>query len=166
MRPLWPPPPPPARRLTRHYDPGRGQRPKNPTKNVIRVINDWAEKVLKIRLSNVNIKQDDSSTYADGKKEESIGRVSDMTVKGSGNTKLELDGKNVLDSTDAAGAAGLYKDNGDGWLTITDETDDQGKEITSAKKDGLRQPDRQNRKTLWRRSHRWSREKRYKEYHY
>ena len=39
---------------------------KNPTKNVIRVINDWAEKVLKIRLSNVNIKQDDSSTYADG----------------------------------------------------------------------------------------------------
>ena len=41
---------------------------KNPTKNVIRVINDWAEKVLKIRLSNVNIKQDDSSTYADGKK--------------------------------------------------------------------------------------------------
>ena len=109
---------------------------KNPTKNVIRVINDWAEKVLKIRLSNVNIKQDDSSTYADGKKEESIGRVSGMTVKGSGNTKLELDGKNVLDSTDAAGAAGLYKDNGDGWLTITDETDDQGKEITSAKKDG------------------------------
>ena len=109
---------------------------KNPSKNVIRVINNWAEKVLNIRLSNVNIKQDDSSTYADGKKEESIGRVSGMTVKGSGNTKLELDGKNVLDSTDAAGAAGLYKDNGDGWLTITDETDDQGKEITSAKKDG------------------------------
>ena len=109
---------------------------KNPTKNVIRVINDWAEKVLKIRLSNVNIKQDESSTYADGKKEEPIGKVSGMTVKGSGNTKLELDGKNVLDSTDAAGAAGLYKDNGDGWLTITDETDDQGKEITSAKKDG------------------------------
>ena len=109
---------------------------KKPTKNVIRVINDWAEKVLKIRLSNVNIKQDDSSTYADGKKEEPIGRVSGMTVKGSGNTKLELDGKNVLDSTDASGAAGLYKDDGDGWLTITDETNDKGKEITSAKKDG------------------------------
>lgn len=41
---------------------------KNPSKNVIRVINNWAERVLKIRLSNVNIKQDDSSTYADGKK--------------------------------------------------------------------------------------------------
>lgn len=109
---------------------------KNPTKNVIRVINDWAEKVLKIRLSNVNIKQDESSTYADGKKEEPIGKVSGMTVKGSGNTKLELDGKNVLDSTDASGVAGLYKDDGDGWLTITDETNDKGKEITSAKKDG------------------------------
>ena len=109
---------------------------KKPTKNVIRVINDWAEKVLNIRLSNVNIKQDVSSTYADGKKEEPIDTVSGMTVKGSGNTKLELDGKNVLDSTGANGSAGLYKDNGDGWLTITDKTDDQGKEITSAKKDG------------------------------
>ena len=109
---------------------------KKPTKNVIRVINNWAEKVLNIRLSNVNIKQDVSSTYADGKKEEPIDTVSGMTVKGSGNTKLELDGKNVLDSTDVPSAAGLYKDNGDGWLTITDKTDDQGKEITSAKKDG------------------------------
>ena len=41
---------------------------KKPSKNVIRVINDWAEKVLNIRLSNVNIKQDVSSTYADEKK--------------------------------------------------------------------------------------------------
>ena len=109
---------------------------ENPSKNVIRVVNDWVGKVLNIRLSNVNIKQDSDSRYADGKKEESIAKVSGMTVKGSGNTKLELDGKNVLDSTDAAGAAGLYKDDGDGWLTITDETDDGGKEITSAKKDG------------------------------
>ena len=109
---------------------------KKPTKNVIRVINNWAEKVLKIRLSNVNIKQDDSSTYADGKKEEPIDTVSGMTVKGSGDTKIELDGQNVLDSTGANGSAGLYKDNGDGWLTITDETDDEGKEITSAKTNG------------------------------
>ena len=107
-----------------------------PTQNVIRVINNWAEKVLNIRLSNVNIKQDNSSTYADGTREESPNTVSGMTVKGSGNTKLELDGKNVLDSRNIPSAAGLYKDNGDGWLTITDETDDQGKEITSAKKDG------------------------------
>ena len=109
---------------------------EKPTKNVIRVVNDWVGKVLNIRLSNVNIKQDSTSSYADGKKEEPIGKVSGMTVKGSGNTKLELDGKNVLDSTDASGVAGLYKDDGDGWLTITDETNDKGKEITSAKKDG------------------------------
>ncbi len=114
---------------------------ENPSKNVIRVINNWvgeATKELKIRLSNVNIKVDGSSTYADGKKEkeESISTISGMTVKGSGNTKLELDGKNVLDSRGIYSAAGLYKDDGDGWLTITDETDDGGKEITSAKKDG------------------------------
>ncbi|MDD7206922.1 MAG: PT domain-containing protein [Faecalibacterium longum] len=108
----------------------------NPSKNVIRVINDWVGKVLNIRLSNVNIKQTYDSKYADGNKEEHKGCVSGMTVKGSGNTKMELDGQNVLDGTDVRGSAGLYKDNGDGWLTITDETDDKGKEITSAKTDG------------------------------
>ena len=44
----------------------------NPTTNVIKVVNNWvgkAAKELKIRLSNVNIKQDDSSTYAERKKE-------------------------------------------------------------------------------------------------
>lgn len=139
---------------------------KNPSKNVIRVINNWAEKVLNIRLSNVNIKQDYSSTYADGKKEESLGIVSGMTVKGSGKTKLELDGKNVLDSSGVNSAAGLYKDNGDGSLTITDETNDKGEEITSAKTDGSGSLTRQNRKPLWRRSHRRSLGQRYKEYYY
>ena len=109
---------------------------KKPTTNVIRVINNWAERVLNIRLSNVNIKQTYDSKYADGNKEEHKGCVSGMTVKGSGNTKMELDGQNVLDGTDVSGSAGLYKDNGDGWLTITDETDDKGKEITSAKTGG------------------------------
>ena len=42
----------------------------NPSKNVIRVINNWAEKVLNIRLSNVNIKQGSNSRYADGTREE------------------------------------------------------------------------------------------------
>ena len=42
---------------------------ENPTKNVIRVINNWvgdAAKELKIRLSNVNIKVDNTSRYASG----------------------------------------------------------------------------------------------------
>ena len=106
----------------------------NPSKNVIKVVNDWVGKVLNIRLSNVNIKQDYKSTHADGTKEEYYGHnVSGMTVKGSGDTKIELDGKNVLDSTGAYGSAGLYKDDGEGSLTITDETNDKGEKITSAK---------------------------------
>ena len=108
----------------------------NPSKNIIRVVNDWVDRVLNIRLSNVNIKQTYDSIHADGTadgaKED---HRSGMTVKGSGNTKLELDGQNVLDGTGVDGSAGLYKDDGEGWLTITDETNDRGEKITSAKTD-------------------------------
>ena len=96
---------------------------KNPTKNVIRVINNWvgdAAKELKIRLSNVNIKA------------ENAGRKAAMDVSGGGTTKLELDGQNVLDSYSVLYQAGLRKQ-GEGTLTITDETDDTGKKITTPK---------------------------------
>lgn len=106
---------------------------KNPTKNVIRVINNWAEKVLNIRLSNVNIKSDDTSRYADGKTDvlyDSFHGVSAAEVKGAGNTKIELDGQNVLDSSACQYWAGLNK-KGSGNLTITDETNDKGETITA-----------------------------------
>ena len=96
---------------------------KNPTKNVIRVINNWvgdAAKELKIRLSNVNIKA------------ENAGRKAAMDVSGGGTTKLELDGQNVLDSYSVLYQAGLRKQ-GEGTLIITDETNDEGKEITTLK---------------------------------
>ena len=93
---------------------------KKPTKNVIRVVNDWVGKVLNIRLSNVNIKAEDA------------GRKAAMDVSGSGTTKLELDGQNVLDSSDVCYQAGLRKQ-GEGTLTITDETDDRGNKITATK---------------------------------
>ena len=97
---------------------------KNPTKNVIRVINNWAEKVLNIRLSNVNIKV-----------EKKVNKAA-MDVSGDGKTKVELDGQNVLDSygTDypASYQAGLRKQ-GEGTLIITDETNDEGKKITTPK---------------------------------
>ena len=100
---------------------------KKPTKNVIRVFNDWvgeAAKELKIRLSNVNIKADNA------------GRKAAMDVSGGGRTKIELDGQNVLDSSgtydSARYQAGLRKQ-GEGTLTITDETDDAGNEITATK---------------------------------
>ena len=94
-----------------------------PTKNVIRVFNDWvgeAAKELKIRLSNVNIKA------------ENAGRKAAMDVSGGGKTKVELDGQNVLDSYSVLYQAGLRKQ-GEGTLTITDETNDTGKEITTPK---------------------------------
>lgn len=108
---------------------------KNPTQNVIRVINNWAERVLNIRLSNVNICPDKNSTYADGAKEHlDIGAgydgVSAAEVQGTGNTKIELDGQNVLDSSKCDFWAGLSK-KGSGKLTITDETSDTGKTITA-----------------------------------
>ena len=95
----------------------------NPTTNVIKVVNNWvgkAAKELKIRLSNVNIK-------AANEKQEAA-----MDVSGSGTTKLELDGQNVLDSSDVCYQAGLRKQ-GEGTLTITDETDDRGNKITATK---------------------------------
>ena len=95
----------------------------NPTTNVIKVVNNWvgdAAKELKIRLSNVNIKAEDA------------GRKAAMDVSGGGKTKVELDGQNVLDSYSVRYQAGLRKQ-GEGTLTITDETDDRGNKITTPK---------------------------------
>ncbi|MDU8668393.1 hypothetical protein [Faecalibacterium prausnitzii] len=108
---------------------------KNPTQNVIRVINNWAKGVLNIRLSNVNIKSDDTSRYADGKTDvlyDSFHGVSAAEVQGTGNTQIELDGQNVLDSSACQYWAGLSK-KGSGNLTITDKTSDKGETITAKK---------------------------------
>ena len=100
---------------------------KNPTTNVIKVVNNWvgeAAKELKIRLSNVNIKV-----------EKKVNKAA-MDVSGDGKTKVELDGQNVLDSSGtydpARYQAGLRKQ-GEGTLIITDETNDEGKKITTPK---------------------------------
>ena len=96
----------------------------NPTTSVIKVINNWvgeAAKELKIRLSNVNIKTE-NSVYE-----------SPMDISGGGTTKVELDGQNVLDSSNTW-RAGLRKQ-GEGTLIITDETDDTGNKITAPKSD-------------------------------
>ena len=96
---------------------------KKPTTNVIKVVNNWvgkAAKELKIRLSNVNIKV-----------EQSVDKAA-MDVSGDGTTKVELDGQNVLDSYSVRYQAGLRKQ-GEGTLIITDETDDRGNKITTPK---------------------------------
>ena len=106
----------------------------NPTNNVIRVINNWVEKTLNIRLSNVHIKADGDSKYQDGKQEDDgrteFGSTASVKVDGSGSTIIELDGQNVLDNSRTFGLAALNKQ-GEGTMTITDTTNDQGKEITS-----------------------------------
>ena len=102
-----------------------------PTNNVIRVINNWMEKTLNIRLSNVHIKADGESKYQDGTVERDPNpSTPSMKVDGSGSTTIELDGKNVLDDSDIFGLAALNKQ-GEGTMIITDTTNDQGKEITS-----------------------------------
>ena len=106
---------------------------KKTTTNVIRVINNWAEKVLNIRLSNVNIKVDDTSRYADGTREHRTNGkdgVAAAEVQGTGKTKIELDGQNLLDSSTSEYWAGLNKKDS-GNLTITDETSDKGETITA-----------------------------------
>ena len=94
-----------------------------PTTNVIKVINNWvgeAAKKLKIRLSNVNIKVSNREYEAA------------MDISGGGKTKIELDGQNRLDNSQAQANAGLRKQ-GEGTLIITDETDDNGNKITAPK---------------------------------
>lgn len=102
---------------------------KSPVSNVINVVNNWAEKTLKITLDNVNIKVKDKSAAAA------------MSVSGSGDTEINLKGNNTLDSRGARyfnedgemtgnGRAGLEK-----ALTIdTDgtKTNDGGKLIITA----------------------------------
>ncbi len=100
----------------------------SPVSNVISVVNNWADKILKITLDNVNIKVNKDDDKAA------------MSVSGSGDTEINLKGKNTLDSQGARyykdgkmtdnGRAGLEK-----ALTIdTDgtKTNDDGKLIITA----------------------------------
>ena len=77
--------------------------------NLISVVNNCLNKVLNIRLSNVNLKKTSNDNTAP------------MTVDGKGDTTIELDGNNVLDASTPRwkSAAGLEK-TGTGTLTITD----------------------------------------------
>ena len=77
--------------------------------NWISVVNNCLNKVLNIRLSDVNIQKKSNDVTAP------------MTVDGSGDTTIELDGNNVLDAYTSSQtyAAGLEK-KGTGTLTITD----------------------------------------------
>lgn len=87
----------------------------DPVSNVIKIINNWKDKILNITLDNVNIKSDANAA---------------MTVVGDqkSKTQIELDGNNVLDSSDADGHAGLEKNSSEniGSLILNDANQDGG----------------------------------------
>lgn len=91
---------------------------KSPVSNVINVVNNWKNNILKITLDNVNIKVD--------KKEDKAA----MSVSGSGDTEINLKGNNVLDSTVSSGHAGLEK--ADTLNPAGEETGNDGKLIITA----------------------------------
>lgn len=91
---------------------------KSPVSNVINVVNNWKNNILKITLDNVNIKTKDKSTAAA------------MSVSGSGDTEINLKGDNTLDSTSSSGHAGLEK--ADTLNPAGEETGNGGKLIITA----------------------------------
>ena len=76
-------------------------------KNIITVINNFADTVLNLTLKDVKIDVSD----ADGK--------AALSVQGDGNVTIELDGKNELKS--GWGMAGLEKNTSAGTLTLKDD---------------------------------------------
>ena len=89
--------------------------PAEPTDNVITIVNNFvknAEQVFSFVLDNVNIdRSEDSIDY---------GKAA-LTVKGSGDTEIELDGDNILKG--GFNHAGLEKNDSDGTGTLTIKDD-------------------------------------------
>lgn len=94
--------------------------PAKPTENVITIVNNLvkgAKQAFSFVLDNVNI--DRSKNYSDNNK-------AALTVKGNGDTEIELDGNNILKG--GSYHAGLEKNDrdGTGTLTIKDEDGSKG----------------------------------------
>ena len=86
--------------------------PAKSTENVITIVNNFAKKAFSFVLDNVNIDRSKDS-YGQGK--------AALTVKGSGDTEIELDGDNILKGGDSH--AGLEKNDSDGTGTLTIKDD-------------------------------------------
>lgn len=106
---------------------------KSPVSNVINVVNNWAEKTLKITLDNVNIKVKDKSAAAA------------MSVSGSGDTEINLKGDNTLDSR-GAHSSGL---NGCAGLEKADTIDPYGNETGNGGKLIITASDNKQSLTAW-----------------
>ena len=80
-------------------------------KNIITVINNFADTALKLTLKDVKIDVSNDYDFNDGK--------AALSVQGDGNVTIELDGKNELKS--GYGRAGLEKNTSKGTLTLKDD---------------------------------------------
>ena len=92
--------------------------PAEPTQNVITIVNNFvndAKKAFSFVLDNVNI---DRSEEEYGYEED---HKAALTVKGKGDTEIELDGDNILKG--GYGHAGLEKNDSDGTGTLTIKDD-------------------------------------------
>lgn len=90
--------------------------PAAPTTNVITIVNNFvndAKKAFSFVLDNVNIDRSEEGFSGDHK--------AALTVKGNGDTEIELDGNNILKG--GYGHAGLEKNDSDGTGTLTIKDD-------------------------------------------
>ena len=83
-------------------------------KNIITVINNFADTVLNLTLKDVKIDVSDTGSYDDG-----VDGKAALSVQGKGNVEIELDGDNVLKS--GYDRAGLEKNTSTGTLTLKDD---------------------------------------------
>ena len=98
--------------------------PAAPTENVITIVNNFvndAKKAFSLVLDNVNI--DRSKDYYDNSS-------AALTVKGSGDTEIELDGDNILKG--GFNHAGLEKNDSDGTGTLTIKDDNKAADGSKA----------------------------------
>ena len=86
-------------------------------KNIITVINKCADKVLNLTLKDVKIDVSDTGGIATNGK-------AALSVQGSGDVEIELDGDNELKS--GADRAGLEKNTSEGTLTLKDDNKEAG----------------------------------------
>lgn len=94
--------------------------PAKPTENVITIVNNFvkkAEQAFSFVLDNVNIDRS-GDNYGHGK--------AALTVKGNGDTEIELDGDNILKGGFYHAALEKNDSDGTGTLTIKDEDGSKG----------------------------------------
>lgn len=97
--------------------------PAEPTQKVITIVNNFvndAKQAFSFVLDNVNI--DRSNNY-------SSNNSAALTVKGNGDTEIELDGDNILKG--GYGHAGLEKNDGDGNGTLTIKDNNKNGSLTA-----------------------------------